>query len=366
MPISSNTFSERRKLLQRKMAETGFDLAIVTPGPNLRYLTDFRAHAMERITALVLTIDEAWMLVPQLEFNAAQEFFKDFEVVAWGELDNPYEMIFNRSKRSSTILLDQNMKFLHVEKFHSARPSSALANLAQIIQPMRAIKSQAELAELRKVSSSINKVHQKIATLRFQGKTERVLAREIHELILEDHETVDFVIVASGANSANPHHQPAERIIEFNDVVIIDIGGTSSAGYCSDCTRTYHVGEDVNKDFLNAYQKLQKSQLLGVQSVNIAMAAEDLDRVVREELAKDELSQWFIHRLGHGIGVETHEDPYLVSGNKYQLRVGNAFSIEPGFYIPDRWGARIEDIVAISDNGVINLNEFDHDLRIVH
>jgi len=366
MPFPIHTFADRRKLMQKEMAEQGLDLAIITPGPNLRYLTDFRAHALERITALVLSVHDSWIVVPQLEFNAAKEFFTDLEVVSWGELDNPYDLIFSLSEKNNRILLDQNMKYLHVEKFQNSQPSAKFQNLTQIIQPLRAIKSPTELDELRKVSGSINAVHQKLATMKFQGKTERELAREIQELILEEHEKVDFVIVASGPNSANPHHQPTDRIMDINDVVIVDIGGTSGAGYCSDCTRTYHVGDRVDKEFLFSYQALKQAQQLGVEAVNVGVFAEEMDRVVRDELVKYDLAKWFIHRLGHGIGVETHEDPYLVSGNTYSLRVGNAFSIEPGFYIPNRWGARIEDIVAISDTGVVNFNDIDHELRIVY
>jgi len=366
MSNSYETFLQRQRRTQADMKSSGFDLAIITPGPNLRYLTNFKANALERITALVLSHNEAWMIVPELEFHAATEFFKELQVIPWGELDDPYQLIFDRSPKSKNILLDQNMKYLHVEKFQSVFKDVSYYNLANVLLSQRAVKSTFELDELSKVSESINKVHKHIMSLRFNQKTEIQLAREIHDLILQEHESVDFVIVASGTNSANPHHVPNDRVIALGDPVIIDIGGTSASGYCSDCTRTYHVGEDIDADFYESYEFLKSAQNLGVTSVAVGIEAQELDALVRNKLAEAQLDQWFIHRLGHGIGMETHEDPYLVNSNEYLLQKGNAFSIEPGFYIPNKWGARIEDIVIIDDSGVKNLNDFDHDLRIVN
>lgn len=366
MSDSYETFSKRQRRTQADMKDSGFDLAIVTPGPNLRYLTNFRANALERITALILTQDETWLIVPELEFQAAKDFFKELQVVPWGELDNPYQLVFDRSAKAKKILLDQNMKYLHVEKFQYTFQNATFYNLSKVVLPQRAVKSAYELDELAKVSEKISEVHSQILSLRFNQKTETQLAREIHDLILQGHETVDFVIVASGPNSANPHHAPNDRVIQPGDPVIIDIGGTSASGYCSDCTRTYHVGEDIDGEFYENYKILKGAQKLGVDSAVVGIAAQDVDALVRNKLAEANLDQWFIHRLGHGIGMETHEDPYLVKNNEYLLQKGNAFSIEPGFYRPNKWGARIEDILIINDSGVKNLNDFDHDLRIVN
>jgi Xaa-Pro aminopeptidase len=361
------SFSKRREGLKHSLRTKGSGLAIITPGSHLRYLTDFQALALERITALVISSTDTYLVVPKLEYHSAVDFFsEEIEVLAWDETTDPYQLIRNRHPEVKNIYLDENMPYMHVEKFQQYFTEANFESVKILLGSMRSIKDQIEISELQSVAQSINNVHEAIMSLKFGGKTEFQLAREIAELILIDHVQVDFVIVASGENSANPHHQPHERIINQSDVVVIDIGGKSKTGYRSDCTRTYHVGDQVDKDFLKSYEALKKAQRIGVDSIKLQMTAENVDQIVRAELAENDLAKWFIHRLGHGIGLDTHEDPYLVKGNSYQLSSGNVFSIEPGFYIPGKWGARIEDIIALKNEEVYNLNDINHDLRIVN
>lgn len=365
MSLAVEIFSRRRARVLDILNESK-KMAIITPGANLWYLTGYQALALERITALVLSSEANYLITPKLEYNAAVEFFgNDLEVIAWDETENPYSLIRNRHKETKEVLLDEQMSYLHVESIQSQFKNSTFSGLGKIINPLRVVKDSYEIAELLKVSQSISQVHLELRKLKFNGKSEIQIAKEISDLILIEHEQVDFVIVASGPNSANPHHQPNERIIKTGDVVVIDIGGMSKTGYRSDCTRTYHVGAEVDPEFARSYQALQQAQQLGVEKANKSFEAGELDKLVREKLAESDLAKWFIHRLGHGIGLNTHEDPYLVTGNTKRLINGNVFSIEPGFYIPDKWGARIEDIVAIVEGEVINLNDFDHELQIV-
>ena len=194
------------------------------------------------------------------------------------------------------------------------------------------------------------------------GMTEIEVSKKIGNRILEvGHETVDFVIVASGINSASPHHEPSNKIIESGDVVVVDIGGTSYSGYCSDSTRTYTIGKP-DKDFIQYYEILKSAQESACQAVKKDLTGQQLDNVAREILENNGLGKYFTHRTGHGIGLETHEEPYVVSTNKNQLVSGNAFSIEPGFYIENRFGARIEDIVVKIENGFIRCNESSREL----
>ncbi|MGA0798421.1 MAG: M24 family metallopeptidase [Candidatus Nanopelagicales bacterium] len=364
MPNTEKLSSQRILVAQQMLAERNIDLAIITPGINYRYLTNQRAVALERLTALVITQSQYWLIVPELEFNQAREFHNEVEIISWRETDDPYSMVQARTPNSKVIALDEKMPFFHVEKFQKVF-SAEFLSFSPISEAMRSKKSDKEIQELTRVSAAINAVHLSIPEIKFTNRTELAVAKEIESMIREEHETVDFVIVASGPNSANPHHQPGERIIQGGDVVVIDIGGTSKSGYCSDCTRTYVV-DNPDPEFVKDYEILSVAQNLGVSSAKVGITAESLDKQVRDHLIANDLGQWFVHRLGHGIGMETHEAPWLLAGNKNLLEEGNVFSIEPGFYIPGRWGARIEDIVALSGSKTLNFNDFDHSLRIVH
>lgn len=356
-------FKLRRELVKSALAANDVDLAIITPGENFRYLTNYQALALERITALIVSQRDVWLLVPELEYHSALAKCPDLEIISWNETTDPYKKIQELSPKAARVMVDEKMPFFHVQKIQTLFITK-LENFGQVISPMRMRKDDYEITKLREVSLSINRVHQDLIEIPFRNRSEKAIAKDISELILREHEKVDFIIVATGPNSANPHHEPGERLVQSGDVVLIDIGGTSLEGYCSDCTRTFVVDE-APKEFNKDFQILLAAQKLGTNLATAGVAAQDLDRAVRAELAKAGLDKWFIHRLGHGIGMQTHEDPYLVEGNKQILQAGNVFSIEPGFYLPGQWGARIEDIVAIGETECENLNNFEHDLKIL-
>lgn len=364
MTIATNMSNQRILRAQELMLDQNIDLAIITPGVNFRYLTGHSAVALERLTALIIAQEDFWLIVPELELHQTQELHKDTEILSWQETEDPYQLIKSKLSNLQTIALDEKMPYFHVERFQNVYQSK-FVSFSWISQFLRSKKSDYEIAELIKISGSINEVHLQIPDIKFKNRTELAVASEIREMILKEHQTVDFVIVASGPNSANPHHQPGERLIQSGDVIVIDIGGTSNSGYCSDCTRTYAV-DKADSEFQKDYEILSQAQALGLNSAKAGIEAQMLDKVVRDALNKNNLGQWFVHRLGHGIGMETHETPWIVSGNDQLLQSGNVFSIEPGFYIPEKWGARIEDIVALIDSKIINFNDFDHSLRIVH
>lgn len=362
--LDQDSFKNRLLNSQQIMREQGIDFAVITPGINFQYLTGQRAPALERLTALVLSQESHWIVVPQLESDQAKELHPQSEIISWQETENPYFILKALLNDAKLVALDEKMPYLHVSQIQKVIKSEYIS-FSSVTKKMRAIKDSYELSALKKVGESINTVHMNIPELQFSNKTEIELAKEIKQLILIDHETVDFVIVASGPNSANPHHQPGERVMKSGDVVVIDIGGTSKSGYCSDCTRTYVI-DRPDPEFNRDFNILLLAQQLGVKSANSNVCGEELDQLVRDKLAKKDLAKWFIHRLGHGIGMETHEEPYLVKGNTELIEIGNVFSIEPGFYIPGKWGARIEDIVAITETGLLNFNDFEHDLRILN
>jgi Xaa-Pro aminopeptidase len=257
------------------------------------------------------------------------------------------------------------MRATAVLRLRDALPNAEQTLATPVIGELRQVKSAAEIEHLRRASRAIDRVHEQVADFLRPGRTEREVGEDIAEAIIEaGHERVDFVIVASGPNGASPHHEVSDRRLEVGDPVVVDIGGTMPSGYCSDSTRTYAIGHAPD-DFMAYYAVLQESQARAVAAVRPGVPAESIDAVARTVIAEAGYGEYFIHRTGHGIGLETHEEPYIVEGNAEPLRPGMAFSVEPGIYLPGRHGARIEDIVVVTDDGVESLNHTTHDLVVV-
>jgi Xaa-Pro dipeptidase len=195
------------------------------------------------------------------------------------------------------------------------------------------------------------------------GRTEAEVGADIATAIVEEgHEAAEFVIVGSGPNGASPHHDVSDRVIQSGDVVVIDIGGPVPEGYNSDSTRTYVLGEPTEPDVRAVYGVLQRAQQTAVDMIRPGVTAEAVDMAARRIISDAGFGDNFIHRTGHGIGLDVHEEPYILEGNDLPLEPGMTFSVEPGIYLPGRWGARIEDIVVVTDHGVASLNNRPHDL----
>ena len=339
-------------------------ILLLTPGPNLRYLTDYKAKNLERLTCLAISKDRKPLLVvPELEKLAALGAGIDehiFDLVTWKEGDNPYDLFTNLEIEN--VFIDEKMTADKVLAFQNIFNKSNFINATKIMTTLRSVKSDYEIEELINVGKMIDLVHDDMSKIIEPGMTEIEVSKKIGNKILEvGHETVDFVIVASGKNSASPHHEPSNKIIETGDVVVVDIGGTSYSGYCSDSTRTYTIGKP-DKEFIKYYEILKSAQESACLAVKKDLSGQQLDNIAREILENNGLGKYFTHRTGHGIGLETHEEPYVVSTNNNQLVSGNAFSIEPGFYIENRFGARIEDIIVKKENGFIRCNDSSREL----
>jgi Xaa-Pro aminopeptidase len=223
-----------------------------------------------------------------------------------------------------------------------------------------------EIDSLRRAGQAIDRVHQRMGEWLRPGRTEAEVGRDIAAAIVDEgHVTVNFVIVGSGPNGASPHHQLSDRVIEAGEPVVVDIGGTMSDGYCSDCTRTYVTGGGAPAEFTDYYAVLLEAQEASCESVRPGVSAQSVDAAARDVIAAAGYGALFIHRTGHGIGLEEHEDPYIVSGNDITLEPGMCFSIEPGIYSAGRHGARIEDIVAVTDDGVERLDTIDRELVVL-
>ena len=359
---------ERLNKTSKFMQDNDVSTLLITPGSNLRYLTGYKAKKLERLTCLVLQKDELpTIVVPKLEKLATIDSgIADLgiEIITWEETESSFSKV-KIPKSEGLVAVDSQMNASKMLDFQHYFVDRKFVDAKIIMNAIRSKKSQYEIDQLKLAGKYIDKVHEQIPQIFEMGDTERTLAKKIANLIIEaGHEIVDFTIVATGQNSASPHHEPGDTLIAKGDVVVIDIGGTISSGYCSDSTRTYVLG-NCSSDFQEKYEILKQAQELAIESVKENISADNLDSVARKYLMKHDLGKYFIHRTGHGIGLDTHEDPYIVQGNTEILVDGNSFSIEPGFYIEGKYGARIEDIVVKNGSKTIVCNNSKKDLVFI-
>ena len=345
----------------------GLDALLLTPGADLRYITGYDAKQLERLTCLAIPADVAPILVvPRLELAAAEASPAaglGLELIPWEETEDPYALIAGRLGPVSAVGLADQMWALMVLRLRDALPGARQVLASAALRELRMRKNPAELAALREAGAAIDRVHGRVAGWLKAGRTEREVGTLIAEAILaEGHVQVDFVIVGSGPNAASPHHEVSDRVLQPGDSVVVDIGGMMPSGYRSDCTRTYAIGEPP-ADFLAYYRVLQDAQEAACAAVRPGLPAEAVDAAAREPITRAGYGADFIHRTGHGIGLESHEDPYIVAGNAEPLAPGMAFSIEPGIY-PGPNGARIEDIVVCTEDGCERLNHAPRDLVV--
>lgn len=361
-------FASRLKKVSSSLHGSGVDLLLVTPGADLRYLVGYDALPLERLTCLAVSVSgQSWLIVPKLEMPAAIASGVaqiPVNLLSWEETQNPYELLATEVG-AVNVAIANNLMSLEKAKHLGDALGVELELAEEMLSDLRLIKSSPEINALHEAGSAIDRVHSAMGNWLRPGRTEREVGRDIAEAIInEGHVKVDFVIVASGPNGASPHHELSDRVIEIGDPIVVDIGGTMPSGYCSDSTRMYVCGQPA-PDFIQKYEILKEAQRLAFEHSTIGVTCESIDTAARNHLGANGLGEFFIHRTGHGIGMDTHEHPYIVQGNQDLVRDGYAFSIEPGFYIPGLYGARIEDIVTCSNGKVTSANNTTHELVIL-
>jgi Xaa-Pro aminopeptidase len=366
--MQTGDFAGRLAAVSRSARQRGVDAVLVTPGADLRYLIGYDAIPLERLTCLVIpAAGDPTLVVPRLELLAAQAspaLVLGLPIATWTETDDPIHLVASLIPGAGTVALDDRMWAEKVLRLRAVMPAAEQLLAGPLIAERRMRKDAEEIAALVRAGAAIDRVHALVPELLVAGRTEREVGADIAAAILEaGHVSVDFVIVASGPNGASPHHEVSDRVIERGDAVVVDIGGTMPGGYRSDCTRTYAVGA-VPDGFQDAYDVLLEAQIAAVEHSAVGVACESVDAAARDVLSAAGLGDLFIHRTGHGIGLETHEDPYIVSGNDLLLAPGMAFSVEPGFYLEGRYGARIEDIVIVTPDGRIVVNNRPRELVV--
>jgi Xaa-Pro aminopeptidase len=347
--------------------EQGLAALLIAPSADLRYLAEYDPPPLERLTCLVVrSKGDPVLVVPELERPLAEASTAGrlAEVVPWGETEDPYGVVAGMLDGDRVGCSDR-MWAGHLLRLQRAVPDARFEPASEILAPLRAIKDQQELELLGRAARYADETFHRVLQGRLETMTERDVAARLSELLLEaGHETVAFTIVGSGPNGASPHHEPTDREIRAGDAVVLDFGGRTG-GYCSDVSRTVAVVERPTHDFDHIYEVVRDAQEAAFQAVAPGVPAHEVDRAARDTIRRAGLGDLFVHRTGHGIGLEEHEAPYIVEGNDEPLLPGMCFSIEPGVYLPGQFGVRIEDIVTVTEDGAARLNRASRDLEIV-
>jgi Xaa-Pro aminopeptidase len=355
----------RVKRVRELMGDRGLDLLLLSVGADLPYFTGYQAMPLERLTMLVIPEEgQAVLVVPQLEAPRVTLRPEVFHIRPWSETEDPVAVVADCAAGARRAAVGDQTWSVFLLGLQEKMPDVRFEPATPITRELRMRKDRTEVDLLRRAAQAADRVVERLRQHPFLGKTERRLSQEIGEMTVEEgHDTASLAIVAAGPNAASPHHEPADRVIAEGDGVVVDFGGRV-AGYHSDTTRTFFVGQP-DPDFREAYRALARAQQSALEAVRPGVTAQSVDRAARAVIEGAGYGEYFVHRTGHGIGLEGHEHPYLVEGNDLPLEAGMAFSVEPGIYLPGRFGMRIEDIVVVTDDGVERLNLSDRSLAIL-
>ncbi len=363
---SSAMYLDRIERARASMQRSGIDALLVSVGSDLPYLTGYEAMPLERLTMLVVPRDgEATLVIPRLEAPRVVAHDDVFALRPWGELEDPVAIVAGLIGQPRRAAVGDTMwaRFLVELLGHWGMGDTEYLRSTSVMNDLRMRKDAAEIAALQAAGAAADRVAAQLhaGELPLLGRTEAEVSADISaRLIAEGHDIVNFAIVAAGANAASPHHHAGARVIVEGDLVLCDFGGTKD-GYCSDITRCVTLGAP-SAEIVEAYAVLHEAQAAGVAAGVVGAACQDVDRASRKVIDDAGFGEYFIHRTGHGIGMEAHEDPYMVEGNELLIEPGHAFSVEPGIYVAGRWGMRLEDIVVATETGPISMNFANHAL----
>jgi Xaa-Pro aminopeptidase len=367
-PFTTEDFARRMERAVGQAEAAGLTGILVTPGPDLLYFTGYQPIAItERITMLALQASrEPAMIVPILELPDAEASpgAAALTLTDWKDGSDPYAATAELLDPRGRYALSDSAWAMHVLALQQAVPESSYVSMTSTLPMLRAIKDADELERLEAAGAAADASFEQIATVQFAGRRESEIAADLAGFLRDHgHSQVDFTVVGSGPNGANPHHEMSERVVEDGDMVVLDFGGIKD-GYGSDTTRTVHVGEPAEEE-REVHELVRRAQQTAFEAVRPGVQCQEIDRAARKVIADAGYGDSFIHRTGHGIGLTTHEPPYMVEGETHELEPGMCFSIEPGVYLPGRFGVRIEDIVTVTGEGGQRFNNTPRELRIV-
>lgn len=377
--ITAQRYGARLDALRELLREARGAALLAGPGAELRYLAGYDARALERVTMLVVPAEgEAVLVVPRLEREpAASSPAARAGLVAvrsWEETEDPYAFVAAsvRMPRETTptLYVADRLWAMFVLRLGATFPGARLALASEVLELLRVRKDLEEVELLRAAAHAADRVITTMARGRLVGRSETDMAREVVErLLAEGHDSAEQgQIVASGPNSASPHHAASDRVVSAGEPVVFDIGG-SLGGYASDTTRTVWVAGDEavppDPEFLTIHETVRQAYDAAVAAVRPGASCQSIDTAARDVITRAGYGPRYLHRTGHGIGLEVHEEPYIVGGNERPLEPGNAFSIEPGIYLEGRYGVRLEDIVVCTSDGADVLDQGPRELAIV-
>ena len=368
-PFTADDFAQRLRRAAETAGRAGLDGLLVTPGPDLLYLIGYAPVAItERITMLVVPADgEPRLLVPKLERPDAEAApaGSNLGIVDWTDGSDPYAAAASLLGGDGRYAISDSAWAMHLLGLQDHVPGASYVSMTTALPMLRAIKDADEIERLAAAGAAADLAYEEIVKLQFAGRSENDVGAELARLLRRfGHSQVDFTVVGSGPNGANPHHEIGPRIIGEGDMVVLDFGGLKD-GYGSDTTRTVHVGEPAAKE-REVHDVVRRAQQAAFEAVRPGVECQEIDRVARAVITEAGYGEYFIHRVGHGIGLTTHEPPYMVEGETQILEPGMCFSIEPGIYLPGQFGVRIEDIVTVVPDGGRRLNQTPHRMQIVH
>lgn len=368
VPFTADDYRARMSRAARSAADAGLAGVLVAPGPDLVHLTGYRpTAATERMTMLVIAAgQDPVLVVPTLEAADAEHAVgaPALTLLDWTDGKDPYGITAGLLRPDGRFAVSDNGWAMHLLGLQRALPDSSYQSLTEALPMLRAVKDAPELARLEAAGAAADATYEEILKVRFSGRREADVAADLAALLRQfGHSQVDFTVVGSGPNGANPHHEAGERVIGTGDMVVLDFGGLKD-GYGSDTSRTVHVGAPGAEE-QRVHDIVREAQDAGCRAVRPGVACQEIDRAARAVITDAGYGERFIHRTGHGIGVTTHEPPYMIEGEEQPLVPGMCFSVEPGIYLPGRFGVRIEDIVTVTDDGGRRLNTTRRELAVV-
>jgi Xaa-Pro aminopeptidase len=363
---TSTPYADRLRRTQVEMARQGIDLLVVGASADLRYLIGYDGHESERMSVLVLPRDGApHYVVPGLEAPLLHEQRDLLEIVPWEETEDPAAKVaaVAGSAALGTIAAGDELWSVFTLRLQRAMPQARCAEGGQLLRPLRMIKDDREIALLAEAARRTDASWEEFLTVSITGLTEWEVRERLMGLLAARGLQPVFCNVGSGPNGASPHQTASERVIGPGDALVCDWGGTLE-GYNSDVTRTAHVGEP-SPEFARAYEAVLAANQAAFEAVRPGVPCQEIDRAARRVLTEAGYGDAFIHRIGHGLGLSLHEEPYLVEGNTLPLAEGMVFSDEPGVYFSGKFGIRIEDTVVCTADGGRRLNEATRTLRVM-
>jgi Xaa-Pro aminopeptidase len=365
-PLSTDVYADRMARARAEMDAKGIDVLLLSLGLDLPYISGYTAMPLERLTMLVVPRGgEARMVIPRMEAARVVPQPGVFELRPWGETENPVEIVAELAAQTGAtrnVAIGDQMWARFLVELLPLLPGANYSR-ADVVTSMRMKKDAAEIAALHAAGAAVDRIAALLQAgeIPLIGRTEAAVSAELSErIVAEGHQVTNFAIVAAGSNAASPHHHASDRVIGRDEILLCDFGGTMN-GYCSDITRCVYLGTPP-AEVAEAYAVLHEAQAAAVAAGTVGTPCEEVDRVARRIIDDAGFGEHFFHRVGHGIGMDAHEDPYMVEGNSLPLEAGHAFSVEPGIYLEGRWGMRLEDIVVATDDGPLPMNVANHEL----